>query len=194
MLMITLSSFSQTVSGIVTVDSTLKKQTLYSNALEFFALEFKSANNVIQMKDAETGKVIGKGLFFDKREIIVAITCKDGKYKYDIEISNPSNLMGIIVDFGIDKYSYYGGKTLANILWLDGKPNLRDIRFYNPTPTYCATYEGNYPWGTKHAWLKWKELVDQNQNMVLQKYINDNQTEINRFISDLQKTMNKTEF
>ena len=66
--MIAIQSIGQTITNIVNVDSTLKKTNLYSNALSFFALEFKSANDVIQMKDQETGKIIGKGII-DNRSI-----------------------------------------------------------------------------------------------------------------------------
>ena len=75
---------AQTFSEVI-IDSNLTKETLYSNALSFFAATFNSANAVIQMKDPESGKVIGKGII-DGKEVMITITCKDKKYKYDIEM------------------------------------------------------------------------------------------------------------
>lgn len=78
-------SYSQIYSGVITLDSTYTKSILYSNGLSFFANTFKSSNDVIQMKDSESGKIIGKGIA-DNRDVKITISCKDGKYKYDIEI------------------------------------------------------------------------------------------------------------
>jgi hypothetical protein len=81
-------------SEIVVVDSVLTKQTLYSNCLSWFAVSFKSANSVIQMKDLETGKIIGKGILNSKvtamginqtgnTYVTITISLRNGKYKYE---------------------------------------------------------------------------------------------------------------
>lgn len=100
----------------VVVDSTKSKSQLYSNALTFFAEYFKSANNVIQMKDPETGKVIGKGLIGDGEEIKITITCKDGKYKYDIECFYWIDDISFPITEWIPKgqYGHCTGKTMVD--------------------------------------------------------------------------------
>jgi len=67
------------------------KADLYSNALEWFALKYNSANDVIQLKDENSGKIIGKGLFkivyYTRAPSIyhtISIYAKDGRYKYVI--------------------------------------------------------------------------------------------------------------
>ena len=87
-------SENNTISEIVTVDSAIIKSTLFSNGLAWFAYQFKSANDVIQMKDLDAGKIIGKGFVkhFDNngklvpRNILITLSVKNGKYKYEIEI------------------------------------------------------------------------------------------------------------
>lgn len=86
-------------TGIVQVDTSLKKDDLYRNAKIFFANEFKSAKDVIQYDDRGEGRVVGKGNFHledgqsavlvfcsEKRDVdfTLEIYCKDGKYKYRI--------------------------------------------------------------------------------------------------------------
>ena len=75
-------------SEIIKSDST-PKGILYIRAKSFFANSFKSANDVIQLDDKETGIVIGKGntkltgtsytLHFSLK-----ISCKDNKFKYEL--------------------------------------------------------------------------------------------------------------
>lgn len=67
------------------------KADLYSNALEWFALKYNSAIDVIQFKDENAGKIIGKGLFkivyYTRNPSIyhtISIYTKDGRYKYVI--------------------------------------------------------------------------------------------------------------
>lgn len=112
-------------TNVVTVDSTFKKNDLYSKARQWFVNYYKSADDVLQMDDKEEGKLIGKGLhkynFFnglDASEVnlffTVNITVKDGKYKYEIYnfngkrikqsalaalSSNPSQTSTEVIDF-----------------------------------------------------------------------------------------------
>ncbi len=81
-------------SEIVNVDPSLKKSTLYSNALSWFAYNFNSAKDVIQIHDQNTGKIIGKGILTTDceyadpkyRNILIAIDMKDGMFRYDITL------------------------------------------------------------------------------------------------------------
>jgi len=100
-LFIPLFSFSQQYSEVVEIpDKTA--ENLYATAREWFALSFKSANDVLQMDDAVAGKLIGKGSTHVSESYITAglvkvpiqidwnvkfaisIFVKDGRYKYDI--------------------------------------------------------------------------------------------------------------
>ena len=79
-----------TYEGVVEIDG-VSKADLYSKALEWFALRYNSANDVIQLKDEDSGKVIGKGLFkinyYTREPSIyhtISIYTKDGRYKYII--------------------------------------------------------------------------------------------------------------
>lgn len=80
-------------SEVVTVDSTMSSKELFSKALNFITLSFKSANDVIQLKDESSGKIICKGntSFTNNRpeyvdgviNFTLQISVKKGKYKYD---------------------------------------------------------------------------------------------------------------
>lgn len=79
-----------TYEGVVAAEG-LSKSDLYSRALEWFALEYKSSNDVIQLKDEATGKIIGKGFFTVKYYFrdpsiyhTIQISVKDNKFKYVI--------------------------------------------------------------------------------------------------------------
>ena len=71
------------------------KDDLYLRAKQFFADEFKSANDVIQMDDKESGILIGKGFNDIYIKIIgistpiqmwysIKIQCREARYKYEI--------------------------------------------------------------------------------------------------------------
>lgn len=78
---------------VVAVDSTMSSKELFSKALNFITLNFKSANDVIQLKDEDNGKIICKGntRFINNRpeyvdgviNFTLQISVKKGKYKYD---------------------------------------------------------------------------------------------------------------
>lgn len=80
-------------SEVVAVDSTMSSKELFSKALNFITLNFKSANDVIQSKDEDNGKIICKGntRFINNRpeyvdgviNFTLQISVKKGKYKYD---------------------------------------------------------------------------------------------------------------
>lgn len=75
-------------TGIIQVDS-LKKDQLFSKTKEWIALNYKSANDVIQLADKETSKIILKGNFstsmFMKQGWLghtLVFDFKDGKLRY----------------------------------------------------------------------------------------------------------------
>lgn len=75
-------------SGVINIEN-ITKDVLYSHAKIWFADIFKSAQNVIQLDDSNAGRVIGKGsvLLTNNNEYLkftIAISVKDGRYKYDI--------------------------------------------------------------------------------------------------------------
>ena len=121
-------AFAQTITEVVSVDTALTKSKLYSNSLAFFALEFKSANDVIQMRDVETGKVIGKGIV-DNRSITIGISCKDGKYKYDIDIEPYKNIIAIPLTFAITEFGMYSGLTKGQLEWINNTPKINGVKF-----------------------------------------------------------------
>ena len=82
---------------VVVLDTTLKKDELYSRAREWFAKTYKSANSVIQMDDKAEGKIVGRAsipITYNNIGIIapggsisynISVYVKDGKYKYEFE-------------------------------------------------------------------------------------------------------------
>ncbi|WP_419803448.1 DUF4468 domain-containing protein [Mucilaginibacter sp.] len=67
-----------------------KKDVLYDKGLNWFAIAFKSSNDVIQIKDKENGKIVGKYLLqpyepkFGFVSATVTLLFKENKYKYII--------------------------------------------------------------------------------------------------------------
>lgn len=83
-------------TDVVQVDSSLKKSELFNRAKAWIAMEYKSANAVIQMEDKDAGILIGKGVFVVVWSLgliknmeadvphTIKLLFKDGKYKYEI--------------------------------------------------------------------------------------------------------------
>lgn len=161
-MVVTTFSFGQGVSEVVSVDSTTTKETLYSNALSFFATTFKSAQNVIQMKDPESGKVIGKGLLSNGRKVTITISCKDGKYKYDIEYDELTETR--LIEFDINKCGVVKGKTYLPVTFVGNRPiiDINKVYFQNGSE-YFVYYNGNHNiiGLSKSAVEKWKISVDE---------------------------------
>jgi hypothetical protein len=78
------------------VDQTASKNDLYLRGKMFFAKAFKSANDVIQLDDKESGTTVGKGLseiyvfngMMDMKiqlHYTIKIQSKDNRYKYSID-------------------------------------------------------------------------------------------------------------
>lgn len=110
-----------------------EKEDIYSRALAFFATAYKSANDVIQMKDKEAGTVIGKGIFtvYTKGGLApVKYTCnhtlridaKDGRARvilsgkiYDFTIGNDRYTMPIIDAYPIAEKPKGNKKLYADV-------------------------------------------------------------------------------
>lgn len=85
-----------TYTAVESVDTTIGKLELYSRAREWFAKAYKSSQNVIQMDDKESGKIVGKALMQVYHKALgsnypsgyinytISIYFKDGRYKYEI--------------------------------------------------------------------------------------------------------------
>lgn len=168
-LIIILSSLnlqSQTFSEVV-IDSSFTKETLYSNSLSFFATTFKSANAVIQMKDPESGKVIGKGII-DGKDVTITITSKDKKYKYEIDMITSTEITLPITQLGNLNSP---GVTIAPVKIVNGKSVvIKDAVYFKYNNgsyklykyIYNSEYPGHYPAPLSGKYYQsWKELVDQ---------------------------------
>lgn len=75
-------------SGVIQVDS-LAKDALYSKALEWISLNYKSAKDVIQYSSKEEGKIICKGNFMTSMflkegwiEHTMTLEFKDNRFRY----------------------------------------------------------------------------------------------------------------
>lgn len=75
-------------SGVVQIDS-VSKDRLFAKTMEWIALNYKSANDVIQLSNKEDGKIICKGNF--KTMVLLTsgyightltLDFKDGKFRY----------------------------------------------------------------------------------------------------------------
>ncbi|MGN6639814.1 MAG: DUF4468 domain-containing protein [Mucilaginibacter sp.] len=77
-----------TYTGVIA--STGNKDQLYDRALNWFAITFKSANDVIQIKDKENGKIVGDWYIQPVEPELgyvssnISVWVKDGKYKFEI--------------------------------------------------------------------------------------------------------------
>lgn len=90
-----LFSVAQQYSEVIEIPNNTANQ-LYSSAKEWFAITFKSANNVIQLDDPIEKKIVGKGIKEPewvvknisenlKVYFTLIVQFKDGRYKYDIQ-------------------------------------------------------------------------------------------------------------
>jgi hypothetical protein len=90
----------------------LTKGELYNKSIEWIAKSFVSANDVIQVKDQENGKIIAKCISYDnfdfgiKRHFSYTLTIdlKDGKVRTLFENIKPENIGGVAgPGFGLKK-------------------------------------------------------------------------------------------
>ena len=90
-----LNGYCQDTTAVVTLNGNLTSDQLFKKAKEWYALTFKSANDVIQLSDLDTKKIIAKGeVEFSYRvnsfhfpyiyAFTLSVQFKDGRYKYDL--------------------------------------------------------------------------------------------------------------
>jgi hypothetical protein len=133
MTLLSLNSFGQSTgkpivfASIEIVDSTVKKETLYFNGMEWLAKHFTNANKVIQVSDKEAGLILAKGSFTynapgymlsgsETRSIsfLLKFSLKDGKYR--LEMSDFSDeALGIITNGDYEDHSL--SKKSIQKLW-----------------------------------------------------------------------------
>lgn len=188
--------FSSDTSEVVTA-SGVEKATLYSNALTFFAETFKSANDVIQMKDPASGKIIGKG-FLKDRKITITIEVKDEKFRYQITtepyIENKEirlenvNKLGSLKGETYLSYGYVNG-----ILVIDKDKTYFDYDGFGGKGKYYYNNTGDWNGssqliGTKKGREEWKENVDKSLNQIIDKLkIYDTPSEDTELITIIKK-------
>jgi hypothetical protein len=125
---------------VVNIDSTSRSE-LYLRAKTWFVHNFNSANNVIQLDDKESGKLIGNALFDVRLSLmskqnagfvrfLVEIQVKDGRYKYTFtdfwheagttDIATPGDLTlkepgGGIMSMGIKNWNGIKSQTISTV-------------------------------------------------------------------------------
>lgn len=85
-----------TYTAIVKVDSLFTKEILFQRATKWFAQTYKSAQDVIQLQDKETGMLVGKGVipvYYQSMGVnqqdgymnyTFTLQVKDGRYRYEL--------------------------------------------------------------------------------------------------------------
>ena len=113
--------------SVETVDSTITKETLYFDGIEWLGKHFTNANKVIQLSDKEAGLILAKGSFSymapgymlsgaENRSIsfMIKLSFKSGKYK--LELSDFSDeLLGTITNGDYEDHSL--SKKNTQKLW-----------------------------------------------------------------------------
>ncbi|CAB4126473.1 Domain of unknown function DUF4468 with TBP-like fold [uncultured Caudovirales phage] len=106
--------------GIDTVSGT--KEELFIKANEWFATAFKNANAVLQLKDKEAGKLLGKGsldcLYNPKKpwsvpinvQFTVIVDVKDGRYRFEFTDVIAKNYGSGLNVYSIEKPFDYSNK------------------------------------------------------------------------------------
>ena len=130
-----------TYTEINKIDS-LNKSQLYSKTLEWFAYKFSSSNDVIQLKNEEKGKIIGKGNFGIKYytrnpniKFTITVSLKNNKYKIVITDLNYHDNQG--EQFSIDNFpkSWAGKKKLYKTVDANIKAILLDFKYFMESPS-----------------------------------------------------------
>jgi hypothetical protein len=160
------STQTPSVSAVVNTPTT-NKDTLFKRAIYFFENTFKSNfEGSIQSQDIESGKIVGKFLvkgpkFVEDLSITMSVTCKDGKYKYEIYINKIIDHNLNINHFGniskSDKGKSHIGTTFG-IIGDDGK--YKDAVFIKSDGEGSGThYIGKSPVGMSEPFAMWKDEV-----------------------------------
>lgn len=91
------------------------KDEIYTKVLNYFAVAYKSANDVIQQKDKDAGVIIGKGIFEVYRSgglvsstydcyHTIRIDIKDGRVRVALSVNNYE--LKMVTSKGTDRYTY----------------------------------------------------------------------------------------
>lgn len=131
-------------SKVIQTDS-VGKDVLFSTIHEWFAMNYNSANDVIQLADKEGGTIVGKGLFsyslgklmyncYDGTiSYTIKVTIKDNRYKVDLlnfthkscPACNVSCSMGLITTAEQYTASSFDNKAMTKI-WVDAKVKIEN--------------------------------------------------------------------
>jgi hypothetical protein len=174
MVLLTLIGYSQIPpSGVVSVDSSTSKEVLFGRGMLFFANTFKSAKDVIQLSEPVSGKIVGKCIVGDKK-VTITIDCKDGKYRYNIELS-PRLIIERRVILRGRKYAYLTADTHIKITNESGdiEVPLSDIKFKQSTGQSFTYYEAMNSNFMKKYWQKWDVDVKAEINKIEREYSNN---------------------
>lgn len=108
------------LQAVEEVNPELTQDQLFAKAKQWIALNYKSANDVIQLDDKEEGKIICKGNFALKQSLLLTgriahtlvLDFKDGKFRYNftdfVHISPDNNT------YAYEKKWAKGMRTKAN--------------------------------------------------------------------------------
>jgi hypothetical protein len=118
-------------------DISATKEEIFTRAVNFFAIAYKSANDVIQQKDKEAGIVIGKGIFEVYKDVsfltqsywncnhTIRIDVKDGRARVVLSVSEydwklvadktQRNTFQIADTYPINENSRFNKKTYSNV-------------------------------------------------------------------------------
>lgn len=141
-------------SKVLYTDS-VGKVVLFSTINDWFATNFKSANDVIQMADKEAGIIIGKGTFeysYGQKlsyicysgyiNFTIKVYVKDNRYKVEFlnfnhesvgsQYSSPSCSLGLITSNSESSFNGLG-KSFYNNVWIDVKEkiNIKSEMIFN---------------------------------------------------------------
>jgi hypothetical protein len=175
LVVLTLVGYSQVPStDVVSVDTTITKDELFGRGMAFFANTFKSAKDVIQLSEPVSGKIVGKGIVGDKK-VMITIDCKDGKYRYDIDLS-PKLIIDRRVILRDRKYAYCMVNTHIKVTNEGGtiEVPLSDIVIKNggfcskaPDISYYEAVNSNF---MKNWFSSWKEDVQSEISKIKKEY------------------------
>lgn len=185
--------YSQEYSEVIQAEGKTAAQ-LYTTAREWFAKTFVSANDVIQMEDPVSGKIIGKGSSHIAESYVIGkgltaiftkidwypnytlkIEVKDGRYRYeltDIKIKSISEYATSEVAYAdyLAKTDEYKNGSDPEWLLANPSPELKGFKINKSTARIVAqTNEATY------------------------KLINNTSTTIDNLIDDLKTNMAKAE-
>jgi hypothetical protein len=130
-----------TYTEVNKIDS-LNKSELYSKTLEWFAYKFSSSNDVIQLKNEDKGKIIGKGNFGIKYysrspniDFTITVLLKENRYKIIITDLNYQDNKGD--QFPVANFPKYwaGKKKLYKTVDANVKAILIDFKNFMESPS-----------------------------------------------------------